>query len=150
VHAAGGGAAGTFYHLLQFTNTTGHACHLYGYPGVSAYRNGHQLGAAARREAGTAKHTVTIQPGETVHSVVPIVNVGNYPAQACGQVTATSLKVYPPNETVAAYVPYQFGACSLTTVEFLRVWPVQAGAGTPESAVVLSGTTTPGWRETGT
>ncbi len=42
-------------------------------------------------------------------------NVGDYPASGVRTVIATALKVYPPNETVATYVPYRFDACSLTT-----------------------------------
>lgn len=146
VRPESGGTAGTFYYLLQFTNVSGHTCQLYGYPGVSAYLNGHQVGAAAGREAGSVKRTVTLQPRASAHSVLPIVNVENYPATACRAVTATALKVYPPNETVATYVPYRFGACSVTSVQFLRVWPVEAGTGTSESPIVLSSKVTLGWQ----
>ena len=42
----GNGAAGTIYYPLEFTNTSGHACSLFGYPGVSAIsRSGQQLGS---------------------------------------------------------------------------------------------------------
>ena len=45
----GDGAAGSVYYTLQFTNLSGHACTLRGYPGVSAVSlSGHQLGAPAR------------------------------------------------------------------------------------------------------
>jgi Domain of unknown function (DUF4232) len=32
---AGGGAAGSIYYPVEFTNVTGHTCHLFGFPGVS-------------------------------------------------------------------------------------------------------------------
>src|SRR5437763_504268 len=45
-------AAGTYYFPLEFTNVSNRACHLFGYPGVSAINgNGKQLGNAAGRNA---------------------------------------------------------------------------------------------------
>ena len=44
----GNGAAGSIYYPLEFTNLSGHACSMRGFPGVSAIdRNGHQLGSPA-------------------------------------------------------------------------------------------------------
>src|SRR5215472_16158962 len=44
------GAAGTITYPLELTNVSGHACTVFGYPGVSALRpNGKQLGDAAVR-----------------------------------------------------------------------------------------------------
>ena len=66
--------------------------------------------------------------------------------RACRTGHRDSLKVYPPNETVATYVPYRFDACSLTTAKFLGVWPVEAGPGAAETPVVLSSKVTLGWQ----
>ncbi|HZC51516.1 MAG TPA: DUF4232 domain-containing protein, partial [Mycobacterium sp.] len=121
-----GGAMGSFYYLIEFKNVSDRVCVLRGYPGVSAYAAGHQVGSSADRQA-SAEPTVTLQPGATAHSLLRLANVGAYPPETCGQVSATSLKVYPPNQTVAASVAYRFGACSVTAVRFLQVWPVQAG-----------------------
>jgi hypothetical protein len=84
----GGGAMGTQYHLIEFTNVSGHGCQLRGYPGVSAYGAGHQLGSAASWDGPIAVSTVTLQPGATAHSTLGIRNAGNYPADVCEQVTA--------------------------------------------------------------
>jgi len=43
----GGGATGSIYYPGEFTNVTGHTCHLFGFPGVSAIYNGHQAGSPA-------------------------------------------------------------------------------------------------------
>ena len=60
----GGGTAGSTYHPIEFTNVTGHTCHLFGFPGVSAIYNGHQAGSPAGW--GTSpffpKRTVTLAP----------------------------------------------------------------------------------------
>src|ERR1700691_2918412 len=47
----GDGFAGGVNYQLELSNTSRHACSLYGYPGVSALGSGgHQLGSAARRD----------------------------------------------------------------------------------------------------
>ena len=50
--------------------------------------------------------TVTVTPGATVHTVLRIANANNYPNTMCKPVTATSIKVYPPNNTVARPAPW--------------------------------------------
>jgi hypothetical protein len=55
----GGGYAGGYYYTISFTNLSGHACTLRGYPGVSAVSlTGHQLGRLGQRDAarGQARH----------------------------------------------------------------------------------------------
>src|SRR5713226_6886180 len=43
----GDGAAGSIYYELELSNTSSHACTLFGFPGVSAIdAHGHQLGSA--------------------------------------------------------------------------------------------------------
>ena len=47
----GGGYAGGYWYTVSFTNLSGHACTLRGYPGVSAVTlTGQQLGRASCRE----------------------------------------------------------------------------------------------------
>jgi Protein of unknown function (DUF4232) len=128
----GGGAAGTQYYLVEFKNVSDHTCQMRGYPGVSAIADGHQVGNSATWDGPIGVSTVTLQPGGTAHSVLGIPNADNYPAELCGKVTATSLKVYPPNETTPVYVAYRFSACSTTGTHQLVGWPVQAGPGNPE------------------
>jgi hypothetical protein len=54
---------------------------------------------------------------------------GNYPAATCNPAPASSLLVYPPNQTVAASVSYSTTGCSSTSVTLLHVSVVQPGAG---------------------
>lgn len=128
----GGGAMGTQYYLIEFTNVSDHSCQMRGYPGVSAIADAHQVGNSAVRDGVIKVSTVTLQPGATAHSLLGIHNADAYPAQLCDKVTATSLKIYPPNETTPVYVAFQFSACSATGTHQLVVSPVEAGPGNPE------------------
>ena len=142
----GDGAMGTVYYVLGFKNVSGHACQLRGYPGVSAYRDGHQVGSPASWDPGTAVRTVTLSPGASAHSTLRVLNVGAYPDEVCGQVTATSLHAYPPNQIVATDLPFRFGACSLTGSRFLGVSAVEAGTGYDQAPVVLSSKVALNWQ----
>ena len=126
----GGATAGSTFYPLELTNVSSHACHLFGFPGVSAWR-GHQLGSPAQRNHAVPKHTVTLAPGETAHTVVQITDVGNFSASQCKPVLATGLKVIPPNERTALGVPFGFRACSKAGPIYLTVQPVQSGVGVP-------------------
>jgi Domain of unknown function (DUF4232) len=126
----GTGAAGSNYYPLELTNVSGGRCHLFGFPGVSAW-DGRQDGSAAARETGFTPHTVTLAPRASAHAVLQIVNAGNFSPSACRPVTAGSLKVYPPNARRAQLVPFQFSACSAKGPIFLRVRPVQPRVGVP-------------------
>jgi len=126
----GGATAGSTFYPLELTNVSSHTCHLFGFPGVSAWR-GHQLGSAASRNHAVAKHTVTLLPHETAHTVLQISDVSNFPRSQCKPVTAFGLKVIPPDERSAAGVPFSFRACSKTGPIFLTVQPVQPGVGVP-------------------
>src|SRR6266480_4724835 len=53
----GGGQAGSIAYPIEFTNVSGHACHLYGFPGVSAEVAGHRVGSAARRDHAVVPQT---------------------------------------------------------------------------------------------
>jgi len=142
----GGGTAGRFYYLLEFKNVADHTCQLRGYPGVSAYANGHQIGSSAGWGGPISVRTVSLKFGATAHSVLVIVNAGSYPAELCQLVTATSLKVYPPNQTSATYIPYRLDACARTETGVLGTGPVQEGMGTPEGQTGLSSNVALGWQ----
>jgi hypothetical protein len=111
----GGGAAGSFYFDLTFTNEGSSPCTLYGYPGVSFTTAGHtQLGQPAVRMGGTAL-IVTLIPNAEASAAVRIPDVTVYPTQDCKPVTASLIKVYPPNQFAAAYVPTSAEVCSTST-----------------------------------
>jgi uncharacterized protein DUF4232 len=88
----GSGYAGGYYYNLNFTNLSGYACTLQGYPGVSAVNlSGQQLGSPAGW--GDAKlRTVRLANGATATAQLQVADAAN-----CGcTVTAAGLRVYPP------------------------------------------------------
>jgi hypothetical protein len=126
----GGGTAGSTYVPIQFVNTSGTACAMYGYPGVSFVtgQNGSQIGAPAQRNTSIAKVTVTLAAHATAHAWLQVAEAGNYPASTCKMVTAHWLKIYPPGNTAPAYIAQSFQACSSAKVVTMTVDPTRAGA----------------------
>src|ERR1700748_2070137 len=60
----GGAGAGTDFTVIDFTNSGGAPCTLYGFPGVSLTNSsGAQIGAAATRNPSKASTVVTLAPG---------------------------------------------------------------------------------------
>jgi len=125
----GGGAAGSTYVPIQFTNTAGTACAMYGFPGVSFVtgQGGSQIGAPAQRSS-SAKVTVTLAAHATAHAWLQIAEAGNYPASSCHVANANWLKIYPPGNTGAAYVSHSFQTCSSAKVVTMTIDPVRTGA----------------------
>ena len=120
----GNGTAGTIFYTLNFTNLSGHACTLRGFPGVSAVKlGGGQLGKPGTRDTGQTVKTITIGNGRTAHSTLGIVDIGALPN--CPPTTAAGLRVFPPNQTSSKVIPFPFPACgSSTSPAFLRIRPV--------------------------
>ena len=124
LNTQGSGASGKTFYFLEFTNLSGRSCHLFGYPGVSGVTlSGTQIGAAAARYSNNP-HTVTLANGATTHALVGVVNAGVIPPAQCHPVTASGLRVYPPNQTQSRVVPYPFPACSRTGPIYLFISPV--------------------------
>jgi len=127
------GGAGNSYYPLNFTNTAGSACAMYGSPGVSFAASptaaGQQIGAAALRSDAFANTAVRLAPGQTAHAWLKVAVAANFPSSACRPVTAHWLRIYPPGETVAGYVSHTFSACSSASAVLLTVLPVRAGQG---------------------
>jgi hypothetical protein len=126
----GGGTAGTTFYPLELTNISGRPCRLRGFPGVSAW-NGHQLGSPARRDHADPVQTVTLRNGGTAHALVGFTDVGNFSSSSCRPKTAAALKVFPPGERTARFVPFSFRACSKPGPVFLSVRAVEPGVGVP-------------------
>ena len=109
---SGNGAAGTTFFKLHFTNLSGHACTLNGFPFLFAVNlAGHQVGrrAAFRKPA---PHLVTLANGKTATAVLGIVDTGVFSRSACRPVTAAGLRVFPPNQTRSKLIPFPFSTCS--------------------------------------
>lgn len=128
-----GGAAGSTYYPVDFTNTSRSACGMYGYPGLSfvtaASSAGRQIGAAAQRNPQFGKQTVRLAADGVAHAWLQVAQAANYPASACQPVTAHWLRVFAPGETVASYVNESFDACGSANTPLLTVMPVRAGQG---------------------
>jgi Protein of unknown function (DUF4232) len=128
----GDGYAGGVVYQLELSNTSTHACTLYGYPGVSALApGGHQLGHAAGRGPASANRLVTLGRGATAHAVLQITDVANFPPSSCGETTAVALRVYPPGATRSLEIPFTFQACSKSGPVYLHVGTTEGGTGIP-------------------
>lgn len=111
---AGNAAAGSRYYFLRFTNLSGHACTLRGYPGVSAVSlSGGQMGPAALR-GSNSKAAQTLANGATVTALLKIAVAGIF--QGCHPQLAAGLKVYPPGDTASKIVPFPLEICSHAAV----------------------------------
>ena len=120
----GNGTAGSVYYHLDFTNLSGHACTLRGYPGVSAVGfAGQRIGTPAARMTAHVR-TRTLAQGDTAAVLLRVVDAGNYPASRCHRTTAAGLRVYPPGDTVSKVVPFPLQACGRAGPVFLRVGAV--------------------------
>ncbi len=121
VDTQGNATAGSVYYALKFTNQSGHACTLRGFPGVSAVDlRGHALGSAGGRSPSTVR-TVSLANGATASAVLRVAVAGNFPASACHRVAGAGVRVYPPNQTASKVVPLPFEACSRTGPVYLSV-----------------------------
>lgn len=103
-----GGAAGSVIYDLTFTNTSDTTCTLHGFPEVSYVRGnaGVQVGAPAAKDGKIGK-TVTLAPGDTARAMLQQVDVYNFDADTCHPVKVRGLRVYPPGQDKAAFVPQQ-------------------------------------------
>lgn len=108
------GYAGGVYVVIDFTNSSGSSCTLFGYPGVSLVTGPpyKQIGLAAKRSTSTPKKLVTLAAGATASAQLQIVDALNFPSATCGPAKATALKIYPPNQTEPVYLPNSSTGCT--------------------------------------
>jgi hypothetical protein len=126
----GGAGAGTDFTVIDFINSGGAPCTLYGFPGVSLTNSsGAQIGAAATRNPSKASTLVTLAPGAKASAELGVANAENYPAAACKPTTSAQMKVFPPNQTQAVEVAFTTMGCAVSSTHQLSVTAVSAGAG---------------------
>ena len=123
---------------LQLRNAGPSACALYGYPGVSwvAGADGRQVGAAAGRAAdnsGGAEKAVILAPRALASAPLDIVDAAAFPRSRCRPVPVRGLRVYPPGERAALFIPLPtaaggYGECSGTAEHTLIIGYMQPGA----------------------
>jgi hypothetical protein len=128
-----GGAMGSTYYPVNFTNTAATPCGMNGYPGISlvtaASGTGAQIGAAAQEDPSFGRLTVRVPAGGVAHAWLQVAQAGNYPASTCDPATAHVLRVYPPGDTVASYVDVSLSTCASSSTQILTVTPVRPGQG---------------------
>jgi hypothetical protein len=126
---ASNGYAGGVYQTIDFTNTSGSPCTLTGYPGVSLVNGAshQQLGLAAKRSTSTPATTVTLAPGATANAQLQIVDALNFPSPTCQPAKATDLKVFPPDQFTAVYLPDTSYGCG-KSVQTLFIAPIRPGS----------------------
>ena len=121
----GDGFAGGTGFKLHLTNESGHACSLFGFPGVSAVSlAGHQLGRAATRDGLGPERQVRLANNATATATVLIHEVGAFSTARCHPVTAAGLRVFPPGQRKAKVAPFPFRACSRSGPVYLMIGPV--------------------------
>jgi len=124
-------------YALEFTNVSGRACSLYGYPEVSAYRDsavaGGPIGGAAIRDTSVRPRPVMLEPGATAHAVLRV-TAATRPA-GCAAVTAEELQVRLPRQDRPSFVPVNIPVCSQRGHVSLSVQAIQARPGVPGRVV---------------
>jgi hypothetical protein len=121
----GGGAAGSVYYTLEFTNLSGHACTLRGSPGVSAVSlSGRPLGSPASGDYSGKTPAVMLASRATAYAQLrysDVITGDNY----CKTVAA-GLRVYPPNQFASKVIPFPITVCTRSGLVYMNVEPVQA------------------------
>ncbi len=137
------GAAGSTVSDLVFTNRGSAPCTMTGYPGVSlvAGAGGSQVGAPAARSAVAAVSTITLQPGKAAAAELRQAQAGNFPASTCHPTSTRGFRVYPPDNTAAAFVAYPGRGCANPSLgqPQLFVGPVTASTVPAASASATTG-----------
>jgi len=136
----GDGAAGSIYYPLDFTNTSGATCTMYGYPGVAfvtraggTAAGGSILGAPAVRNPAFTAKLVTLASGATAHASLQVQAAQSYPVATCKPVTGHWLQVYPPGSYGALYVRFTAVTCAgkIPSGSTLGIYVVRPGATGP-------------------
>jgi Protein of unknown function (DUF4232) len=124
-----GAAAGTAYYPIVFTNISGSACTLYGFPGVSFTGETYsvQVGPAASRNHSSPEHLVTLAPAGTASALIAVVDANNY-GGGCGQTTVSGILIYPPNLTASVGLPFNSMTCVNAHYPVLSVDAVMPGS----------------------
>lgn len=124
------GAAGSVTQSLRFTNVGTTACGMVGFPGIS-YVNGdagNQVGAPAQRSGPFAPWFV-LQPGQVAHADIAYTVTQNFPPATCSPTHVRGIRVYPPNDYSAMYIPRPGTGCGNSAVTQLQVQSTEPGPG---------------------
>ncbi len=112
----GGAAAGTAYQSIVFTNHGSSKCALRGYPGVAFVATaGRQVGSAASRNPQQPVMTIVVAPASSASALLGIANYQNFSPKDCLSRPVSGLRIYPPGNTAAAYVPFKTASAGCST-----------------------------------
>lgn len=122
----GGGAAGSVYYRIEFTNLGSGTCTLFGFPTVSAISlEGKQIGAPATHSgSGKKAKAVKLAQGQTATAQLQIVDALNYPTNACKPTWAAGLRIGIPGGLGSKVAPLAFRTCAKTSAQILSVGAV--------------------------
>jgi hypothetical protein len=101
--AAPSGGGDQMQATVALTNNSGHACSMYGFPGVDLVNSGEQW---SLRRAGTTPHTVTVAAGASAHFTI------TYLVWHSGDSAAfkpTTVVITAPNQRTSYDLPWRFG-----------------------------------------
>ena len=126
------GYAGGVYEPIVFTNTSGSACSLYGYPGVSLVSAPPymQIGLAAKRSGTVPVKLIVLTSGTSAYALLQVVDALNFGTASCSPTKAAFLRIYPPNQTVPVYLANTSEICA-QPIQTLFISAVQPGTGNP-------------------
>jgi hypothetical protein len=125
-NGAGGGTAGSVFYKVRFTNLSGHACTLKGFPKVSAVNlAGKRIGSPAQHEVGQKPKLRKLANGATATALLRVVDPGNFSPSTCHEVTAAGLRVTPPGQSHSKLIPLPFATCSRAGQKTLSIGVVQ-------------------------
>jgi hypothetical protein len=123
----GGGAAGSVYYRIQFTNLSHRTCTIAGFPKVSAVNlKGKRVGAVATHSPGKKLGAVKLVQGGTATAQLRIVDALNFSADECRPTWAAGLRVALPGGHGAKVAPLAFRTCGLASARTLEVGAVTA------------------------
>jgi hypothetical protein len=125
-----GAAAGSSYYDLVLTNAGTVTCTTGGYPGVSYVTSsaGTMVGAAAQRNPSSPVVTLTLAPGQAARATLTETDSLNYPSSTCRLTSVAGLRVYPPNQTAALFVPQSTQAYANPADVVLQIAPLATSA----------------------
>ena len=128
---AANGAAGSSFIPIVFTNTTGSSCSLLGYPGVSFVtgQGGSQIGSAAARVATQPANNIVLAAGGVANASLRVVDAQNFSSSACQLTTASTLKIFPPDQTAPLYISYTSKTCASTSSAYQILYIQTVGPG---------------------
>jgi hypothetical protein len=122
----GGGAAGSVYYRIEFTNLSAHTCTIAGFPTATAIGlDGKRIGAAATHGPAKKVSAVKLAQGQTATAQLQIVDALNFSPNECKPTWAAGLRIGIPGGG-GKVAPLAFRTCALASAKTLVVGAVTA------------------------